>query len=418
MEYRPRIADGLLARRLQGSGGVLIQGPKWCGKTTTAEQQAASVVYMADSQNLAMAQISLAPLLRGATPRLVDEWQTAPALWDAARFEIDHRQGTGQFIFTGSAVPPDPKQLIHTGTGRFSRLTMRTMSLSESGDSSGQISLSALFEGAEPGAESGTDLEQIAYLVCRGGWPAVAGRTDAPALESALDYVEAVAEADIIRIDGVGRNPLRARRIMRSLARNQGAQVSLSTIRDDIAANEPENISTDTVADYLNALAGIFVTDDVRAWNPNLRSRTAIRTADTRYFTDPSIAAASLGLSPSDLMGDLNTLGLLFETLAVRDLRVYASAMRGDVFHYRDKTGLECDAVVHLPDGRYCLVEVKLGGEKLVDEGAASLLKLAERIDTAKMPAPSFLMVLTAVGRYAYRRKDGVCVVPITTLKH
>lgn len=417
-KYRNRVSDQLLADKLQSVGGVLIQGPKWCGKTTSAEQFAKSAVYMADPQNIRVAELSTAHVLKGDVPRLVDEWQVVPQLWDAARFEIYHRHQPGQFIFTGSAVPADMSQVLHSGTGRFSHLTMRTMSLYESGESTGEVSLEALFGGCdEVLGQSEIDINRLALLICRGGWPSSIDLEERNALQPASDYVDVVVNLDISRVDNIRRNPARAMAIMRSLARNQGAQVPATTIRQDIAANYADTISVDSIVSYVEALKNIFVIEDSPAWNPNIRSKTAIRTSDTRYFSDPSIATAALGVGPADLTNDLNTMGLLLETLCVRDLRVYASALDGQIYHYRDKNGLECDIVVHLRNGRYGLIEVKLGGDKAIEAGAATLQSLAAKIDTDRMPAPAFLMVLTGVGRYAYRRKDGVYVVPIGCLK-
>ena len=422
-QYRKRIADQILQRKLQGKGAVLIEGPKWCGKTTTAEQTAKSFLYMNDPktmrQNLSMAEIDPGRLLQGKTPRLIDEWQLAPKLWDAVRFEVDHRHDLGQFILTGSAVPPETDEIKHSGTGRVSWLTMRTMSLFESGESSGEVSLQELF--AAPEKISGTassDIERIAFFVCRGGWPQAIDMERELALDQAIDYYDGVVHSDINRADNVNKNPERVKRLMRSFARMQGAQVPNSAIGEDIRVNDDGSINEETVGRYIDALKKIFVVEDMPAWNPNLRSKTAIRTSDTRYYTDPSIAAAALGLGPDDLLADLNTFGLLYETLAVRDLRVYAESLEGQVYHYRDKDGLECDAVVHLRNGAYGLVEIKLGGDKLIEEGVRTLQDLAGKIDTGKMKAPSFLMVLTGVGDYAYRRHDGVYIVPISTLKN
>lgn len=421
--YRPRIADKLLARKLKGKGAVLIEGPKWCGKTTTAEQLAQSVLYVSEpgkvAQNIELSRINPALLLRGEKPRLLDEWQVAPLLWDAVRFDADHSPELGRYILTGSCVPADMSEVIHSGTGRFGWLKMRPMSLWESGESSGEVSIKALF-GENPSnlsGISGLDLSKVAFLCCRGGWPLSVDMDREIALDQAFDYVDAVEHRDIQKADGVEREPSRVHRLLRSYARHQGAQVNLEVIRQDLSSNEGDNFDTDTISSYIKALKSIFVVEDVEAWNPNLRSKTAIRTSDTRYFIDPSIATAALGLGPNDLINDLNTFGLVFETLCIRDLRVYAEANDGKVYHYRDKTGLECDAVVHLRNGNYGLVEIKLGGENLISEGAKTLKKLAEKIDTEKMKAPSFLMVLTAVGDYAFRRADGVYIVPIGALK-
>lgn len=421
--YRKRIADVMLKRKLEGKGAVLIEGPKWCGKTTTAEQLAGSILYMDDpekmEQNIAMSQLSPKRLLKGATPRLIDEWQLAPKLWDAIRFEVDHRGELGQFILTGSAVPASTNEITHSGTGRFSWLTMRPMSLYESGDSTGEVSLKELFEGnPEFDGESSLNIERLAFLVCRGGWPQAIEMRDEIALDQATDYYEAVVHSDINRADNVHKNPDKVRRFMRSYARNQGSQIPNTVIAQDVSGSDEMSISEETVASYVNALQKIFVIEDMPSWNPNLRSKTAIRSSNTRYFVDPSIAAAALGIGPDDLINDLKTFGFLFETLCIRDLRVYADALNGEVYHYRDKDGQECDAVIHLRNGKYGLVEIKLGGEKLIEEGAKSLKSMAAKIDTDKMSDPSFLMVLTGTGDYAYLRQDGVYVVPIGCLKN
>lgn len=422
-QYKARIADGILKRKLEGKGAVLIEGPKWCGKTTTAEQIAESVLYMDEpetrEQNVMMASLNPKRLLNGTCPRLIDEWQIAPKLWDAVRFEVDHRGELGQFILTGSAVPPETKEITHSGTGRFTWLTMRPMSLYESGDSTGEVSLSELFKAPEyVDGGSSIDLDRLAFLVCRGGWPQSIDMRDEIALDQATDYYDGLVHSDINRADGIEKNAERVKRLMRSLARNQGSQTANTVIAEDIAANDSASMDDNTVALYINALKKIFVVEDMPAWNPNLRSKTAIRSSDTRYFVDPSIAVAALGIGPEDLMADLKTFGLLFETMCVRDLRVFADAMNGQIYHYRDKNGLECDAVVHLRNGNFGLVEIKLGGDKLIEEGAKNLKTLASKIDTEKMKSPAFMMILTGVGDYAYRREDGVYVVPIGCLKN
>lgn len=424
MDYKPRIADQLLSDYLEAIGVVVVQGSKWCGKTTTAAQHARSVLYMDDpdslQQNLHLAQTNVKRLLQGATPRLIDEWELAPTLWDAARFEVDHRpQHQGQFIFTGSAVPKeiDHAKIIHSGAGRFAWLTMRPMSLFESGDSNGDVSLVSLFEGKKPDGMADLDMEKIAFLTCRGGWPETVQMAHKTALRVPKAYLDAVVNSDISRVDDVHRDSDFMRRIIRSLARHQGGQVSISTIYADLNTTKQKSMSEDTIADYVRVLKKIFVEEDMRAWNPNLRSKAAIRTSDTRYFVDPSIATAALGVSPNDLMNDLNTFGLLFETLAVRDLRVYADALGGNVYHYRDNNGLECDAVLHLDNGHYGLIEIKLGGNTAIDSASKNLTKLSNIIDTTKMQSPSFRMVITAVGKYAYEREDGVFVVPVGCLK-
>lgn len=421
-EYKKRIADELLERKLKGKGAVLIQGPKWCGKTTTAEQISGSILYMANpedkEQNISLVDLNPSLLLAGATPRLIDEWQIAPKLWDAVRFEVDHRGEEGQFILTGSAVPANMKDVTHTGTGRFAWLTMRPMTLYESGESNGTISLSELFNNATKlSGINELTLEDIAYLCCRGGWPRSIFMDKDIALEQAYDYYNAVVNSDISRVDNINRNPERAKNLMRSYARNIGSQASNETLKNDMINNDSFSLDTDTVLSYVNALKKIFVVEESPAWNPNLRSKTAIRTSETRYFVDPSIAVAALGIGPNDLINDLNTFGLIFETLCIRDLRVYAESLNGNVYHYRDASELECDAVVHLRNGSYGLIEIKLGGDKLINESAENLIKLKNKIDTEKMNNPSFLMVLTATGKYAYQREDGVYVIPIGCLK-
>ncbi len=422
-EYIPRIVDALLSRKLAGKGAVLIEGPKWCGKTTTAKQQAKSILDLGDSgvlkQSLQMMDISPKTLLQGDTPRLIDEWQTIPPMWDTIRDEVDKRRAFSQFILTGSSVLPQADETIHSGTGRFGRIKMRPMTLFESGESSGEVSLRALFDGNtfEP-VVCENDLRQIAYLTCRGGWPMATFLSGDLALDQAFDYVDSVAERDIQRVDGVKRSPERTRLLLRSYARNISQQVSYGTIKADMLSNDSQTLDEDTVADYIKALKKLFVVEDLDAWNPNLRSKSAIRTSDTRHFVDPSIGTASLGLGPGDMMNDLDTFGLFFEDLAVRDLRVFAEALDGKLYHYRDSSGLECDTVLHRRNGTYALIEVKLGGEKHINEGVAALKSLAADIDTTRMPKPSFMMVLTAVGQYAYQRSDGVFVVPITCLRN
>ena len=399
--YKLRIADQLLLEQLEAAGAVLIQGPKWCGKTTTAAQAAKSVLYMdwprELERNLFLAEENPEALLEGEVPRLIDEWQLAPQLWDAARFMVDRRGKPG----------------------RFAWLTMRPMSLWESGESNGKVSLLRLFAGQRDVAIAPDhSLSDLSFMVCRGGWPSSLNMKRTAALRQAQNYMNAVCESDISRVDNVVRDATFARRLLRSYARNQGGQVPISTIYADLASSKEGSLSEETISSYITALKKIFVVEDMPAWSPNLRSKTAIRTSDTRYFVDSSVATAALGMGPKDLENDLNTFGLMFETMAVRDLRVYAEALDGDVFHYRDKNGLECDAVIHLHNGSYGLVEIKLGGSKLEEEGAKTLKELAGKIDTVRMKEPSFLMVLTGLGSYAYQRKDGVMVVPIGCLKN
>ncbi|MGP1455810.1 MAG: ATP-binding protein [Treponema sp.] len=422
-EYRARIADTMLKEKLESKGAVVIEGPKWCGKTTTAMQVAGSVLRMDEpgkrEANIQMAEIDPGRLLKGNTPRLIDEWQIAPKLWDATRYEVDTRGKEGQFILTGSAVPVESGEIMHSGTGRFTWLLMRPMSLYESGDSTGAVSLQNLFE--PPDSIEGMnnfDIDRLAFLICRGGWPHAVGMKEKASLLQAEDYYEAVIKSDINRADGVSKNPERVKRLMKSFARNQGTQIANTMLKDDIIANDTTSLNEDTIASYIDALKKIYVVEDMPAWNPNLRSKTSIRTSDTRYYVDPSIAVASLGVGPKDLTNDLNTMGLLFETLCVRYLRVYAESIGGAVLHYRDKSGLECDTVIHLKNGRYGLAEIKLGGQKLIEEGAANLKSLAHKIDTSKMPSPSFLMIIIGIGEFAYRRADGIFIVPIGCLKN
>lgn len=422
-DYKSRIVDSILNEKLEAKGAVVIEGPKWCGKTTTAMEVAGSVLRMDEPSrreiNIQLSEIDPSRLLKGNTPRLIDEWQIAPKLWDATRYEVDTRREVGQFILTGSAVPVDSKDITHSGTGRFTWLTMRPMSLFESGESSGDVSLEELFNCPDKiNGINDLDIDKLAFVICRGGWPSAIGMKAKAALSQAVDYYEAVVKSDINRADGVSKNPERVKRLMKSFARNQGAQIANTLIRDDIKANDTESLNEDTVASYINALKKIFVIEDMPAWNPNLRSKTAIRTSDTRYYIDPSIASAALGIGPNDLINDLNTLGLLFETMCVRDLRVYSESIGGEILHYRDKSGLECDTVIHLRNGKYGLAEIKLGGQRLIEEGVTNLKKLYEKIDTTKMLAPSFMMIVVGTGDFAYRREDGIYIVPIGCLKN
>ena len=359
--------------------------------------------------------------LAGETPMLIDEWQTVPKLWDAVRYTVDHRHAMGQFILTGSAVPDTDaeKEREYSGTGRFAWLTMRPMTLFESGESNGTISLGELFQAPEKILQKNDlKLSDIAFLICRGGWPIAVGLPEEAALEQAFDYYDAVTKEDVTNVDEVKRASERVQRLMRAYARHQGTQASIATLKEDLKNNDTTTLDEDTISSYLDALRKIFVVEDMPAWNPNLRSKTAIRTTDTRYFVDPSIATAALALGPTDLMNDLNTMGFFFEAMCVRDLRVFAEALNGKVYHYRDKSGLECDAVVHLRNGQYGLIEIKLGGDSLIKEGAETLNELANQIDTTRMKSPAFKMILTATGEYAYRRtEDGIYVVPIECLK-
>ena len=420
-KYMTRIADKIIIDRLEAKGAILIEGPKWCGKTTTGKHLAKSVIEMdrpdLTKQYQQMAELNPSALLAGEVPHMIDEWQIAPNLWNAVRYEVDQRDEFGQFILTGSSVPITLDSSMHTGTGRIGRMKMRPMSLYESKDSNGEVSLSALFKGEIINGTDTHNLESIAYLICRGGWPKAIDASEKVALRQAIDYYDAIVYNDVNRVDGIKKDSERMKKLLRSYARNISQQVSLELIREDILANDIESFGQNTLYSYLDSLKKIFVIEDSPAWNPNLRSKTAIRTTDTRYFVDPSIASVSLGLGPQDLINDLNTMGLIFENLCIRDLRVYADSLDGQIYHYRDKMGLECDAVVHLRNGEYGLIEIKLGGDSLIEEGARSLLALSNKIDTKKMKKPAFLMVLCGIAPFAYRRKDSVYVVPIGCLK-
>jgi predicted AAA+ superfamily ATPase len=418
-KYLRRIADDVLTTALEASGAVLIEGPKWCGKTRTAAERAASKLLMQDpdytESYLKAADTKPSLLLKGETPRLIDEWQMAPVLWDAVRFAVDQRGESGQFILTGSAVPKD-NAVQHTGTGRISRLLMRTMTLFESLESSGDISLGALFDGRCDGdGFSALTIEKLAFALARGGWPASIGEKESVALRRVYDYVDAVINIDVSRVDGVEKSPARVRALMRSLAGNVSTMANMTTIRNDIAGDE-DTISEKTIASYLNALRRIYVVEDLPAWNPAMRSKTALRTSPKRHFADPSIATAALRATSDSLLNDFNTFGLLFESLCIRDLRVCAQAIDGEVFHYRDKSGLEADAIVHLKDGRWGAIEVKMGAKE-IETAAENLKTLREKVNVDKMREPSFLMVLTAT-ELAYRRADGVYIVPIGCFRH
>lgn len=421
-KYKQRIADRIFERKVLGKGAVLIEGPKWCGKTTTAKQLAKSVLDLGDSavlkQSSGLIEISPKTLLDGDTPRLIDEWQALPPIWDSIRSEVDRRGEPSQFILTGSSVLPEADETVHSGTGRFATIKMRPMSLYESGESTGTVSLKDLFEGKSIEVQQNElDVEEIAFLTCRGGWPWATIISKKVALDQAFDYVDSVIQRDIQRVDKVKRSAERAKLLLRSYARNISQQVSYGTIKKDMLSNDASTLDEDTVADYIKALKKLFVIEDLAAWNPNIRSKAAIRTSDTRHFVDPSIGTAILGLGPKDLINDLKSFGFFFEDMVVRDLRVYAEALDGELYHYRDSSGLECDTVLHRRNGSYALMEVKLGGEQNIEDGAKSMLALAENIDTDKMPAPSFMAVIVGVGQYAYQRKDGVYVIPIGCLK-
>lgn len=421
-EYKKRIADEILRKRLGAIGAVLIEGPKWCGKTTTAMQQANSILFMQDSSNAAMinqmADIGPKLLLEGDTPRLLDEWQVAPELWDAVRFEVDMRNAPGQFILTGSAVPM-LKSTAHTGTGRIWRMTMRPMSLYESGDSTGEVSLEALFLGEfNDTVKNKLAFDDISYLICRGGWPMAMQQTKEDALMNAYAYYDGVVNSDLSRADGVLRNPQNVDLLLRSYARMIGSQSTLTNIRADMKIVDEQELDINTVRSYIETLKKIFVVEELSGWNPNIRSKNAIRTSPKRYFVDPSIAVAALNLGPGNLANDLNTMGFFFENMCIRDLRVYADGLNGSLYKYRDKYGLECDAVLTLRNGQFALIEIKLGGTKAVEEGAEALNKLEKLITEKGYNPPTFKMIITGNNPYGYRRKDGIYQIPIGCLKN
>lgn len=414
--YLDRIVDKELETMLRTFGAVLIEGPKWCGKTMTAEEKAASTIYLQDirmrDHYLQAAKIAPDVLLQGEAPRLIDEWQTIPSLWDGVRFEVDQRSKTGQFILTGSAVPAD-NATMHTGTGRIARLLMRPMSLFESLESNGQVRLGSILEGKEIEGTSTLTIEGLAFALVRGGWPVSVSEEGSVALRYAREYVKAIVNHDVSRVDGVEKNPLRVRNIMHSLARNVSTMAKMSTIKNDITGND--NVSERTISSYMNALRRLFVIEDLPAWSPAIRSKIHTRTSPKRHFIDPSIAAASLQVSPQDLMNDFNTFGLLFESLCIRDLRVYAQSLEGEVYHYHDGSDLEVDAILRFYGGRWGAVEIKMSSDA-EEVAAGNLKKLRDKVDSEKMGEPAFMMILTA-GGFAYRREDGIYVVPIGCLR-
>lgn len=417
--YFPRICDGLVNEKLSYSGALLIEGPKWCGKTWTGKHAAKSVLYMQDPDKgagyMELSRTMPSRLLKGEKPRLIDEWQEAPVLWDAVRFDVDQTGEWGQYILTGSATPRDDNKPKHTGTGRIARLRMRPMTLFESMESVGSVSLRQLFEGQEDvEGESQLDIPDLAKVICRGGWPEAVAKRQTSA-QIARNYVDAVVNVDVQKVDGVERNPYRVRQLLRSYARNISTMASLTTILADIQANDVA-FSDTTMYGYVNALRRIFLIEDIPAWKPSLRSKAAIRTSEKRQFVDPSIATAVLRANVDSILDNFNYFGFLFESLVARDLRVYAQALDGEIFHYRDKDNLEADLVIRLNDDRWAAVEVKLGSKE-IEDGAKHLIELRNKVDTSKVGEPSFLMVVTG-GQFAYRRNDGVFVVPIGCLRN
>ena len=422
-QYIERFADAKIKEALSALGCVYVEGPKGCGKSTTAERFAKTVVKLQDpivfERYLALATTSREHLLSGDKPLLFDEWQKIPQLWDFIRADVDDKSDVGLYLLTGSAKPKEnkkrPTDKRHTGAGRIAKITMYPMSLAESGDSSGEVSLRNIFDGNDIiNGTSKLTLDDLAFVICRGGWPEAVTRPEQALMLMSYYYKTLVTE-DITDVDGITRNPKRAQVILRSYARNISTFASNTTIIADIEAND-KSLNRVTFTSYLTAFEKLFVICDVEAWSPRLRSKTTIRASAKRQFVDPSIATIALGATPNDLVADLRTFGFLFESLAHRDLRVYADSLNGQVYHYRDDSGLECDAIIHLDNGKWGAVEIKLGGHE-IDAAAENLIKLKEIIDADKMKAPSFLMVLTGT-QHAYKRPDGVLVVPIGCLKN
>lgn len=419
--YYKRIIEDNIKFKLQSKGAVLIEGAKWCGKTTAAKHLSGSVLKVDEPQNFEkykiISETNPASLLEGDTPRLIDEWQLIPNIWNMVRYEVDERDKFGQFILTGSALPIELSEGTHLGIGRIVKLTMRTMSLYESKDSSGVISLASLFNGDEVYGESHHQIDDISYLICRGGWPKAIGVQKKIALQQAVDYYDSLVKDNRVQVKELIGSEKKLSRVMKSYARNIASQASLETIRRDVDGNE-KMFSQMSLYKYLNYLKQIFVIDDVSTWSTNTRSKTAIRQCETRYFVDPSIATAALGLSPENLLNDINTLGLLFENMVIRDLKIYAESIDGEVLHYRDKNGLECDAIIQLKNGDYGLIEIKLGGKSLIEQGIKSLNKLESILDFESVKKPKFKAVICGISSFAYKMQDGTYVIPIGCLKN
>ncbi len=416
--YLQRYIEPEIQRMLHSSGAVVVEGPKFCGKTTTSMLFANSVIKLNTTSAIHLAQLEPRNTLIGDTPRLIDEWQTVPEIWDEAKAWIDEKQDFGQFIFTGSSTPADKTHIHHSGAGRITTLMMRPMSLAESLDSRGSVSLRQLFDNPSSSIFDLNEEHQLAdtaFLLCRGGWPLSVRKDRKVALDVTKNYYRGLfnfenSENEKFR----NKNPEIMKMILKSYARNISTEAPNKTLIGDLTASNNRTLAPKTFDEYMDALKDLFILEDIPAWNPNLRSKTVVRSTPTRHFVDTSIACMALGISPAALMKDLNSYGLFFEDMAVRDLKVYTMTMDGTVMHYRDSRGLECDAVLHLEDGRWALVEIKLGGEKLIEEGAATLNRLKN--DLAESDGPEFMMILTATGP-AYRRKDGIYVVPLNCLK-
>ena len=416
-KYLPRIIDATIGQYLEIFGAVLITGPKWCGKTTTARQHAKSNLFMQDmadqEADISLADLKPSLLLEGDNPRLIDEWQMLPKIWDAVRHSVDMRGETGLYILTGS-TSVDEKTIKHSGAGRIARLIMHTLSLYESNDSSGAVSLELLFnEKPNVSAVCSLDVEDYARFIVRGGWPGTIDKSDSSARLQIAEYCETIVRSDIKTVDGVKRDAQKVRALLRSYARHVGTSATLKTLQADVAVSD-ESLHINTIPQYLDALGRLYVISDVPAWNPRLRSKSTVRTSSVRHFIDPALAATFLHANARDILFDIKTFGFLFESLSIRDLRVYAQRLGGEILHYLDSSGLEADAVIHLRDGRWAAVEVKLGA-KQVDQAAENLLRLKSSVNTDKMNEPEFLMIITG-SKYAYKREDGVYVVPLGLL--
>ena len=421
-QYYPRIIDELLKKKLRTSGAVLLKGPKWCGKSTSASQIAKSIIYMQDpstrEQNIALAKASPKVFLAKETPLLIDEWQTIPFIWDAIRFEIDQRNAFNQFILTGSSSPTETNKITHSGLGRISTLVMRPMSLYESKDSSGEFSINDLFNGIYPsGAFSKHDILDYAYLACRGGFPSVLELNKEDSLEISKNYFESLVNQDFVLNVKQDRDIQKFKLTLRSYARNIGTSCPLTTILKDVNSDNNVSISDTTVYSYLKYLNDIYILDELNAWSPLLRSKVSIRTSPTHYFVDPSIATAALDVTPHDLINDFKTFGFIFESMVIRDLKIYAEANGASLYHYRDKNDFEVDAIIHFNNGKWAAIEIKLFDDEAIEKACKNLIKFKNNINLQKMKEPSFLMVITGT-KNAYRREDGVFIVPIDCLKN
>lgn len=419
--YYKRLIETEIERKLATSGAIVVAGPKFCGKTTTCMLYQKSYIKLNTKQVISLAKLNPKAVLEGENPRLIDEWQTVPDIWNQVKDNLDSKYEFGKFILTGSSTPVDKSEVYHSGAGRITPVKMRPMSLYESGESKGTISLASLFDGGESFStdlNDGFTIDDVAFLMCRGGWPISVLSDNKIAIEITKNYYNSLflfenGENERFR----GKKPEVMRMILRSFARHVSTNASASAIIEDVKQNNERTMDPKTFEDYMEALRDLYIIEDIQAWSPAIRSKTSIRTSPTRHFVDTSIACSALSIGPEDLKRDLESFGLLFEDFAVRDLSVYVSSIRGEIRHYRDNAGLECDAVIHLEDGRWGAIEIKLGGERLVEDGANSLKKLRAKIEEkSDYNSPSFLLVLTAVGP-AYRRDDGVYVAPINLLK-